>query len=82
MDEQTITLENNAICVAVRVRADGRAAVEYVLPAGAAPRPTGSPVFDDSPAPLFELRLRGEGPVSSPLSQEMRRRDVGGRVRD
>lgn len=59
--DQTITLENKAIRVAVRVKTNGSASLAYVLPGGAEECPSSSPYFDDSSLPLVEVRLSGEG---------------------
>lgn len=80
MSGHEITLKNDAVRAAVRVRADGGASLAYVLPADEDEKPSCSSHFEDSSLPLVELRLSGEGNVTNKSSKALVGSYVGSRL--
>ncbi|KAK6442735.1 hypothetical protein LTR95_001018 [Oleoguttula sp. CCFEE 5521] len=81
MAPRSIVVKNNAIRVAVLVRDDGGAAIEYILPATATLEPFVSKYFADSLTPSVELRLSGEGNAHYKSAKAMLGSYVGRRLK-
>ncbi|KAF9884588.1 hypothetical protein FE257_001472 [Aspergillus nanangensis] len=73
---QTLTLENDVLCVSVFIDEDGATFLQAVNPCGTPSKPSVSKFFTNHYTPLVELRLAGEGTAKHKTSKSL----IGGYV--
>ncbi|KAK1142244.1 hypothetical protein N8T08_007988 [Aspergillus melleus] len=77
----TISVQSNALKVNVHIDEDGAAFLQEVVPVPGSTRPSASEYFENSFAPLVEVRLAGEGTEKNKSSKSLVGSYLGTRLR-